>query len=356
MANALLSLLDVTKRKGNDQEVGLLEDTITYAPELSAIGGRPINGTQYKTLHRTLPTVHFRTANNGSDTVKGTYRQSLHECSMIDAQLQADTMVVNAEAKGNHAEAGIGDLLFDEAQGTVMATYITVGTQVYYGTVSDANGFAGIQSLTASINEGKNQQPAVVTPTTAGGTKGSSANQQTSVYMIWENIRGCHFIFGNDSGLTMLPEWRIQQVLGANGKPMTAYVNNLQGWIGFAVNHPLSVMRIADINLTDSTGQANLTDKVVAALLSFIPLQMRMEVIANFNTGGPNKFGPGLKLLMNPQAAYSLQQSRTPALSSSGGGTALTAATALQFAALPVESNGIPIIVTDSITSTEAVI
>ena len=354
MANALLSLLDVTKRKGNDQEVGLLEDTITYAPELSAIGGRAINGTQYKTLHRTLPTVNFRTANNGSDTVKGTYRQSLHECSLIDAQIQADRAVTDAEAKDNGAEAGIGDLLFDEAQGAVQAAYITVGTQVYYGTSADSNGFAGIQSLTASINEGKNQQPPVVTPATAGGAHGTTANQQTSVYMIWENIRGAHFIFGNNSGLTMLPEWRIQQVLGANSKPLTAYVNNLEGWIGFAVNHPLSVMRIADINLTDSTGQANLTDKVVAALLSFIPLQMRMEVIANFNTGGPNKFGPGLKLLMNPQAAYSLQQSRTPQLS--GTGTAITAATALQFAAMPVESNGIPIIVTDSITSTEAVI
>ena len=33
MSNQLVTLLDITKRKGNSQEVGLLEDTITYAPE-----------------------------------------------------------------------------------------------------------------------------------------------------------------------------------------------------------------------------------------------------------------------------------------------------------------------------------
>ena len=61
MSNALISLLDITKRAGGDKEVGLLEDTIIYAPELGAIMGRPIDGTQYKTIHRTLPTVAGQT-------------------------------------------------------------------------------------------------------------------------------------------------------------------------------------------------------------------------------------------------------------------------------------------------------
>ena len=350
MANQLVTLLDITKRKGNNQEVGLLEDTITYAPELSAISGKPISGTQYKTLHRTLPTVGFRQANTGSATVKGNYRQSLHECAIIDAQMQADKAVVDAQGKGSGPEADIGDLLFDEAQGVIMATYITVGSQLYYGTSNDANGFIGIAALTPNLNQAKNQVPAV---TTAGG---STASVQTSAYLIWENLRGAHFIFGNDSGLTMLPEWRIQQVIDDNDsnktKKYTAYVNNLQGWIGFAVNHPLSVGRIGNINLV--TDSKPLTDKLVAELLSYIPLQMRSEAIANLNTGGPNKFGPGLKLLMNPAAAYSLQQSRSPLIS--GVGTAITAADQLKFAQLPVESNGIPIVYTDSITSTEAVL
>ncbi len=274
MANQLVSLLDISKRKGNDQTVGLLEDTLTYAPEFSAIMGRPIVGTQYKTSHRALPTVGFRKANDGSDTVKGTYRQELKECFIIDAQMQADKAVVDAEGGGTGPESSIGDILIDEAQGVIMATYITAGTQLYYGTSADANGFIGLNSLMASLNAAKTiGSPAVV------GAGGSTSSVQTSAYLIWENIKGAHFIFGNNSGLTMLPEWRVQQVQGQNNKPMTAYVNNLQGWIGWAVNHPNSVGRIA--NIQSASTVAPLTDALVAKLLSYIPLQMRQEVIAN---------------------------------------------------------------------------
>jgi len=345
MANALLNLLDLTKLSGNDQEVGLLEATLTYAPELSTVMGRPIQGTKYNTIHRTLPSVAFRQPNNGSDTIKGQYEQSLCECSLIDAQLMADKAIVDAQAKGG-INATVEDALVLAAQESIMATYITVGTQMYYGTSADANGFVGINTLTAGLNAAKNNNPAVI------GAGGTTASVQSSAYLIWENVRGAHFIFGNNSGFNMLPEWRIQQVNGLNSKPMTAYVNNLQGWIGFAVNHHNSVARIGNINL--GTDSKPLTDKLVAQLLSYIPLQMRQEANANLNGGGPNKWGAGLKLFLNPQVAYSLQQSRSPI--SSGVGTAITSNSPLNFAELPTSSNGIPIVITDSVTNTESVL
>lgn len=345
MANALITMLDLAKTSGSDQEIGLLEATVTYSPELAVIAGRSISGTKYHTTHRTLPTVAFRTPNNGSDTIKGQYTQELKECSLIDAQLMADKAVVDAQAKEG-PNATVADLLVAEAQGSVMATFITVGTQMYYGTGADSNGFVGINTLTASLNAAKNNNPAVVT------ASGSTSSVQSSAYLIWENIKGSHFVFGNNSGFTMLPEWRIQQANGANSKPLTAYVNNLQGWIGFSVNHRNSVARIANINL--GTDSKPLTDKLVAQLLSYIPLQMRQEVIANANAGAASKWGAGLKLFINPQVAYSLQQSRSPV--SSGVGTAITAATSLQFAELPTASNGVPIVITDSITNTESVV
>lgn len=344
MANALISMLDLAKLKGTDQEIGLLEDTLTYAPELSTLMGRPIVGTQYKTAHRTLPTVAFRQPNTGSDTVKGTYRQALKECALIDAQIQADKAVVDAQGRGDGPEGSSEDILVTEAQGVIMATYITIGAQVWYGTTADANGFVGVNALTGSLNAAKNKNPAVI------GAGGTAANACSSAYLVWENIRGSHFIFGNNAALTMLPEWRIQQVLDANSKPYTAYVNSLQGWLGFAINHPNSVARIANINL--ATSSKPLTDILVASLLSYMPLQMRQEVIANANTGAPNKWGPGLKLFVNPLSAYSLQQSRSPIVS--GVGTTITAAESLRFAELPTASNGIPIVITDSITQTEA--
>jgi len=185
------------------------------------------------------------------------------------------------------------------------------------------------------------------------GAGGTTASVQSSAYLIWENIKGAHFIFGGKNGqqgLSMLPEWRIQQVNGANSKAMTAYVNNLQGWIGFSVNHPNSVGRIANIN--KGTDSKPLTDDLVSQLLSLIPLQMRTEVLSNLNTGAPNKWGPGLKLLMNPITAYGLQVSRTKVTGVAGQ---VVDGAAVQ-PSLPTESNGIPIVLTDSITNTEAVL
>ncbi len=336
MANALITLLDLTKRTGSDQAVGLLEETVTYAPELDKLAGRAISGTTYKTTSRTLPTVAFRKANDGSDTIKSAYKQKLGECFIIDAQVQMDKAVADAEAASN-APAGqnwsVGSILMDEASGVLMGTYLTVGTQFYYGLNADPNGFSGIQALTAALNTTAGS-PVVISAT------GSSANVQTSAYLVWESVKGVHWVFGNNQGITMLPDWRIQQVSGANSKPLTAYVNNLQGWIGLAINHPLSVARIANIDATHP-----LTDKLAAQLLSYIPLQMRGSQVAG--NSAPN-WGGSLKWFMNPQAAYTLQSSRSAAT--------LNASEPLRFAEMPTQLGGLPIVLTNSIVNTEAVV
>lgn len=323
MANALISLLDITKRAGSDPAVGLLEETTTYAPELRTIMGRPISGTTYKTTTRTLPTVAFRAANNGSDTLKSTYAQNLAQCFILDAQIQADKAVVDAEAKAGFNQS-VGDILFDEAQGILVATGITVGAQFYYGTTADANGFGGILSLTNALNT--NTGAGAAAPVISAG--GSTSNAETSAYLIWENIQGLHFVWGNNMGL-MLGDYRIQQVLGANSKPLTAYVNNLQGWLGLAINHSKSVARIANIDATHA-----LTDKLGAQLLQYVPLQIQAA--------------GGLRWCMNQQALFSLQNSRSA--------STLNASDPLKYAPEPTTLAGIPIMKTNSITNTEAVV
>jgi hypothetical protein len=327
MANQLVSLLDITKRSGSDQAIGLLEETTTFAPELDVLMGRPISGTVYRATSRTLPTVSFRKANDGSDTVKSAYSQKLAECFIIDAQMQADKAIVDAEAKSG-VNTSVGDILFDEAQGVLLGAGITVGAQFYYGTNSDAQGFNGIQSLLGALNTGTgpSNPPPVI------GAGGTTSNAQTSVYLVWNHIRGCHFVWGNNQGLSMMPEWRVQQVQGNNNKPMTAYVNNLQGWIGLAVNHTKSVARIA--NCEDATNK-RLTDALGAKLLSYIPMSIQ-------NSGG-------LRWFMNQQAAYQLQVSRTAS-------TSITSEKPLAFPATPTEMCGIPITITNSITNTESVV
>lgn len=323
MANSLISLLDITKRSGSDPAIGLLEETTTFAPELMSIMGRPISGTTYHATSRTLPTVAFRAANNGSDTVKSIYSQKLAQAFIIDAQIQADKAVVDSEAKSGLNQS-VGDILFDEAQGVLVGAGITVGAQFYYGTGADANGFNGIMSLTNALSTATG--PTAPAPVISAG--GSSANVQTSAYLIWENVKGVHFIWGNNEGLR-LGDWRVQQVNGANSKPMTAYVNNLQGWIGLAVNHTKSVARIANIDSTHA-----LTDALAAKLLQYVPLQIQAA--------------GGLKWLINQQALYTLQNSRSAAT--------LNASTPLVYAPEPTTLAGLPIVKTNSITNTEAVV
>lgn len=323
MANALVSLLDITKRSGSDPAVGLIEETTTYAPELMTLMGRPISGTVYKATSRTLPTVAFRSANDGSDTVKSVYTQLLSECFIIDGQIQVDKAVADAEARSGTNQS-VGDILFDEAQAVLQAATITVGTQFFYGTNADAKGFAGIRSLTTASNTGSGA-PVIL----AGGT---TASVQTSAYLVWNHVQGCHFVWGNNAGFTMDPTYRVQQVSGLNSKPMTAYVNNLQAWIGLAVNHTKSVARIA--NCEDATNK-RLTDAMGAKLMQYIPMSI-------INSGG-------LRWFMNQQAAYQLQVSRS-------AGTAITGSAPLQFAPTPLELCGVPITITNSITNTEAIV
>lgn len=324
MANALLSLLDITKRSGSDPAIGLLEETTTYAPELMVMLGRPISGTVYRATSRTLPTVAFRAANDGSDTIKSAYRQILSECFIIDGQIQVDKAVADSEAR-NGINQSVGDVLMDEADAVFRAATIAIGNQFYEGTTADAKGFAGLRSLCTASNTTATGAPVIL----AGGT---TASVQTSAYLVWNHVQGCHFVWGNNAGFQMQPEFRTQQVLGNNSKAMTAYVNNLQAWIGLAVNHTKSVGRIA--NCEDASGK-RLTDALGAKLLQYIPMFIQ-------NSGG-------LRWFMNQQAAYQLQVSRTAS-------TSITGSNPLAFPPLPNDMCGIPITITNSITNTEAIV
>lgn len=320
MADKFLTLLDITKRNGTDQAVGLIEEVTTVAPEIDAISGRPIPGTTYKTKVRTaLPAgPAFRQANQGSYLVSSSYDQKLSQCFFLDAQLQVDEAVANAPEEG-----GREGVLADEASGVMREKMIALGTQFYYGTTADANGFSGLLANYDSTN----------LLVKAGGT---TSSVQTSAWLVWNDLQGVHFVFGNNSGL-MMNAWTRQQVQDTNSKKFFAYVNNLSGWIGLSFNHTKAAGRIA--NCEDATSK-NLSDARIAELLAKLPLQIA-------NSGN-------LKLFMNRAARYQLQKSRSVTIFSGMGQRASSSFESV--APIPTESHGIQIICTDSITNTEAVV
>jgi len=316
MADRLLSLLDITKRNGTDAAVGLVEEVNTVAPELESLMGRGISGITYKVKKRTaLPSgPAFRNANEGSDIISSQYDQTIGQCYFLDGQMRVDEAVVTAGmSEGNSIE----DILSDEAIGVMRQKLIHVGDAFYRGTTADAKGFVGLKSLYDTNN----------CEVDATGTPGSA----TSVYLVWNDIQGVHWVFGNNNGLDM-KEWRQQQVTDSNGKAFTAYVNNVSGWMGLFFGHTRSIVRIK--NLTTATGKG-LTDALVAEAVSKLPIFMRRS--------------PGLRLFMNSAAQLQLQKSRSTVNTSN----TKTDSGILQFAPPPTESQNIPIILTDSIPNNE---
>jgi hypothetical protein len=315
MADKFLTLLDMTKRNpgsNTDGAVGLIEEVNTVAPELESLMGRPIDGVTYKTKKRVaLPASPvFRNANEGTDIVSSTYDQGIGQCFFLDAQMRCDEMVISSGFSEGNSQS---EVLSDEAIGVVRQKFIHVGDQFYRGTTADAKGFAGLQSLYDATN----------CEVSAAGSSGAAS----SAWLVWNDLQGVHWVWGQQKGL-MMGEWVRMQVQDASAKSYHAYVNNLSGWIGLFFGHTKSIVRVKLI-----TAAKPLTDALGAQALAKLPIFMRRS--------------SGLKWFMNSAALLSLQTSRSTVY------TAKTDSGILQFAPIPDTLAGIPIVLTDSLPNTE---
>jgi hypothetical protein len=299
------NLLDIAKLNGSDTIVGLIEETLTYAPEVQIMPARTIRGTSYKIASRvSYPGVGFRAANEGSTPSKSEFENQLIECYILSGAVQADVAVARAYEDGEQAWKDI------ESIGVMRQAMIELGSQVIYGTSVDSKGFPGLQAIHTAFNSGL-----VV------GAGGSTA--LSSVYGINTDTQGVQLVFG--SGTTFeLGEWRIENVGTSSVYP--AHVANLTAWVGMQVGSKYSVGRLSAVG---SDSGAGVTDARLAELLSKYPVGYR-----------PNYW------LMNRRSAFQLQSSRSTAFSALGSKSATGAEV---FAPLPLESNGIPIVITDSI-------
>ena len=306
------NLLDIAKLNGSDTIVGLIEETLTYAPEVQILPARTIRGTSYKIASRvSYPGVGFRAANEGSTPSKSEFENQLIECYILSGAVQADLAVARAYEDGEQAWKDI------ESVGVMRQAMIELGSQVIYGTTADAKGFPGLQAIHTAFNSG-------LLVDAGGSTPGTGS----SVYGINTDTQGVQLVFG--AGTTFeLGEWRIENVGTTSVYP--AHVANLTAWVGMQVGSKYSVGRLRDAT-DDALG--GVTDAKLANLLSKYPVGYR-----------PNYW------LMNRRSAYQLQLARSATSVQNG---VKTSSGAEIFAPLPTESNGIPIVITDSIANDEA--
>lgn len=312
------TLLDIAKLNGSDPVVGLIEENLTYAPELSVVPARTIKGTSYKTVSRdTYPGVGFRAANAGVTYTKSTFLNRTHEAYIFSGNIRADVAIASAYEDGAEAFMAL------EASGVMKAAMIEIGQQFFYGIANDAKGFPGLNAFHDAFSTELTARSVDTIMVDAGGT---TATTGSSVYGVKFGTDGLQFIFGQGATFEM-GEWFKQMVNdGTAGQDYLAHVNSLNSWIGLQAANPYCIGRLKDATADSTKG---VTDAKLAELLSKYPVGYKPDV-----------------WFMTRRSAFQLQMSRTATSNTSGKGDN-------PLAPMPTESNGIPIVVTDSLTNTE---
>jgi hypothetical protein len=312
MAYAYLNLLDLAKMNADSRIVPLIEENLNVAPEARLLPALTIPGTTYQTLNRvTYPQPSFRAANVGTEPVKSTYSNKTVQCYYLDGQLEMDVAVAQADMRGEqHA-------LEMEASGIVQGSLTKIGTQLWYGTGTggDSAGFPGAVS--------------VVDSTLVKDATGTTDNVCSSIYGLKLGEKFVNLVFGAGNVFT-LGEWR-KQFITRSSKELEAWKNALNGYVGVQWCHKYAVGRIKKIT-TDSGKGA--TDALIGSWLSQFPVGMRPDV-----------------MFMSRRSAYQLQSSRSATSITNSGAKGNNGMDV--WAPEPVSSNGIPIVVTDSILDTE---
>lgn len=304
---ARITLLDIAQKNGSDALVGLIDEVSKAHPEIALGEARTIKGLNYKTLVRTgLPTVAFRNANEGVAATKGVYENRLVNTYILSPRIECDKAVADKDEDG--AEAAMAR----EATGVLEAAMQLLAKCFYYGTNTtyggDAKGFPGLIDAYDATNM-------VVDAT------GTTATTGSSVWAVRFGPRDVQWVYGADGQLD-LSDVRVETLYDASANPFTGYVQELLAYPGLQVGSIRSIGRIK--KLTEDSGKG-LTDALIAELLSKFEVGVKPDV-----------------LLMNRRSLKQLQKSRTA--------TTTTGAPA----PFPTESFGIPIAITDAISSVEA--
>lgn len=315
----LPTLLDLLKLNAGRKEVGLIEANLIHAPELQHFPARTIKGTSYDTVLRVgLPSVAFTAVNEGVVPSKSRYENKTVQTFPIRSVVKADKALADA------AEDGSAAYLALEASGVSEAVLRHLGRQIWYGRkagTGHVKGFLGLQDVVA------NEQLVNATGTTVDGA--------SSVYMVKFGPQHVQLLFGNNTVLK-LPPFREETAKDDNGGEFDAYVSHLTGWAGIQAVNPYSVTRIC--NITAENGKT-LTDALLAEALNRFPSGIKPDLI-----------------FMTRRSRSQLQADRAGKVALQGNGKTGTIGGASAYAPTPTEFESIPIIDTDSLLNTEAIV
>lgn len=299
----------------NDKNLADLDvtDLLQDAPLLQVLNAQPAsNGTQHKYLKvTTASSAAFRDALDGATKTASADTLVTDTLKILDGSFDTDVALADAYKGGRDA------WLQMELMRTMKQVFFYCEQQIFYGVGNDAKGFAGL------LDDGQLDALSDAMVTTASG---SNASEQTSCYLLRSGMDDVSFILGNGGNIVVEDEPTIIQKSGSGSGTFPALYVPVTGYSGFQIGGAYSAARIANIDCNDLTSTSAFTDDHIYAALSLFPASRQPNLIC-----------------MNRNALRMLRQSRT-AVNATGAP-----------AARPTEVDGIPIVVTDALTSTEAV-
>ncbi|MCD0459950.1 major capsid protein [Roseiconus lacunae] len=308
MANSYVTtteLLQLGDGNVSDIEVTELLEDAPLVAALSAIEAS--HDTNHEWLKKTAaPSAGFREVNYGRENRKAAYNKVVKSLKLYDASFSIDLAVL----KSKNGEK----LRTREAKDHLQAAFADFERQIIYGTTNDAAGFDGLCDE-ATVD---NKDDAMVVD--AGG---SVADTGSSVWALRVGESAVSIVYGADGEIRIDPEYPTV-IEGPAGGSLDAMRTPIVFWGGLQVTTTLDVARIC--NLT-AEGGAGLTDNLLSDLYALFPAGRK-----------PNLF------VMSGRSQKQLQQSRTA-----------TNATGAE-APFPIEAHNVPIIVTDQISDTEALL
>lgn len=312
MSDSFLTLSDLTTLNDkNANDLGV-NDLFNDAPVLKVLSATVASdGTVHKYIKITAaPSVGFRAVNVGRSNTKSTNSAVTDTLQLLDASFDVDKAIADTYIKG-----GADAFMAREARNSLKAAFFAFEKQIFGGTTQyDSGGFSGFaDTYTALAN-------AYVV--NAGG---ATATTGSSIYLIRHNDAGTDVqaVIGNAGRIEVDPYF-LSTVADSTSSRFTSYHQPIMGYCGLQLGGAASVVRIANVT-ADSSHTA--TDALISKALALFPASRQPNLI-----------------VMGRRSLQQLQASRTA--------TNPTGAPA----PYPQDSFGIPIVVTDAIGATEALL
>jgi len=300
MADSYQTSADVVKLNRVDMDI-VIRNVLEATPFLNAAAARPVASDNFKYPRVTaLPTVGYRSVNDGVENEKSSFEQINVDLKYIDASFAVDIAAAKVD------ERGADHLVALEAINHLRAAMKVIEGNIF-NTVS--GGFTSLPGLSTLANLGDHC-------ISAGG---SSSNQQTSVYALKMGADGYELLWGEGGEISISPRMMVERA-GSSAGRFWAYAHEISTYCAQKIGSDYSVHRLANV-------QNSLTDDHIAELLSSLPVGFDCDT-----------------LVMNRKAAQLLRESRT-ATNPTG-----------QPAPFVDSAFGKRIIVCDSIVNTEAVV